>query len=718
MTRSSAPLRSARRRRALAGAVAGVLVGVIVLSAPQPASASGELQSYLSVTSPGTSTGAFTTTLLQSSLPATVRVALNGLPDTGSRPDPEALYRFSLQTPFGPQVQDVGSTGTSGSVGLGRVALVDFPLGATTPCGRFPVRVATRLNLNDDTTPVWDASGTVIVDGCPREFAARNPLVIREAPGPIDFQFAGRYFPNRFSRADSGVPLVSPIQIAVDGTVVDSVPTEDSTEELLVFDRRVPLDLSCGTHAVAASTPELGILSTTTIEVRCPTLTLSRDTFTRPELPEDITASVTGLLGQDEYLVYLDGEVVTADSTTPEGTGATVLTLPGRLDCGLHFVQITQVVTPSSFPTVDPVPPAAGPAAPPTVLPPVEPDPGPIVTLRKAPLTPKAPATTSNALTAPPVLKDLLATAPVTVRCPGAPSLTVTPDLTVDNGHQQPYALSAQGFSDSTPLTVTVGTQTVFVPPGITTPLGEFVGTVALRLPCGPTTFLVRDPAGRAAADVVFQRCPKVVLNPFVIDRRQLPRLTKASGTGFGRAVPVDVLLDGTDIGDATTSNAGTLVFQVPVPKAIGCGGHQVTIRQRTPTPPPAAKAVLLIVCPLDPVLEVAPEVISTGFTARVTGEQLPPGPTRLVWDLGEGVQRPAMGNRLATVLPDGTLSLSVLLMRNEPVGPRTLLALDPDGPDAGAIRAVDAEDTLVVLSSFQPGRRSAGSTIGLLGRR
>jgi hypothetical protein len=238
--------------------------------------------------------------------------------------------------------------------------------------------------------------------------------------------------------------------------------------------------------------------------------------------------------------------------------------------------------------------------------------------------------------------------------------------------------------------------------------------TVPAGTPCG--TYPVR--AERAAEVVVYAvgeirvtECQAITLDPPAVPREELPRDVTVRGTGFGRGVPVDLLLDDVDVGDGRTERSGEVTSLLLAPAGLACGPHQVTVRERVAAgaaPGAEASAVLTAVC--TPVLDVRPEVVEAGFTALVTGHDLPPGQVlTLQWDV-QGAVRPA---GTITVAADGTVQGSLLLLRGEPLGARRLTATD-----GGAFTVADVQTTLVVPGSFQPGRRSVGGPIHLVGRR
>jgi hypothetical protein len=86
--------------------------------------------------------------------------------------------------------------------------------------------------------------------------------------------------------------------------------------------------------------------------------------------------------------------------------------------------------------------------------------------------------------------------------------------------------------------------------------------------------------------------------------------------------------------------------------------------------------------------LKVSPQLGPAGFVTGAVGSGFPPGPVELRWE-------PGVGRAVAIVGLDGTFSARILVMPNDRLGPRALIAT------AGATTAYDA--FLVVQSSVQP---------------
>jgi hypothetical protein len=204
-----------------------------------------------------------------------------------------------------------------------------------------------------------------------------------------------------------------------------------------------------------------------------------------------------------------------------------------------------------------------------------------------------------------------------------------------------------------------------------------------------------------------------VRLDPDTVDRGSLPRDVPAQGSGFDGDTPLDVTLDGVDVGDVRTDDAGRVELAVPAASDLRCGMHRVALQQRGKAPAPRAEAALTVVCPPSgtPVLEVEPDVVAPGQLALVTAQDLPPGPVRLLWRHRDGTLRTALPRTVDPV--GGRLRLRLLLMDGERPGPRRLLAVT----DGGLVVA-DVDVTLVVVNPFQPGRRAPDNRVGLLGRR
>lgn len=122
--------------------------------------------------------------------------------------------------------------------------------------------------------------------------------------------------------------------------------------------------------------------------------------------------------------------------------------------------------------------------------------------------------------------------------------------------------------------------------------------------------------------------------------------------------------------------------------------GTTTTIR---PSDPPGPSVTVPPTIELPPVtvgatLTATPELGPAGFVPGVTGTGFPPGPVELRWE-------PGIGRTIAIAGPDGTFVTRVLVMPNDRLGPRALIAT------GGTTVAIDA--FLVVPSSVQPSGQS-----------
>lgn len=118
--------------------------------------------------------------------------------------------------------------------------------------------------------------------------------------------------------------------------------------------------------------------------------------------------------------------------------------------------------------------------------------------------------------------------------------------------------------------------------------------------------------------------------------------------------------------------------------------GTTTTIR---PSDPPGPSVTVPPTIELPPVtvgatLVVTPELGPAGFVPGVTGTGFPPGPVELRWE-------PGIGRTIAIAGADGTFVTRVLVMPNDRLGPRAIVAT------GGTTVAIDA--FLVVPSSVQP---------------
>ena len=697
-----------RRLRLLAALPVVLLAAGLSTPGGAAAAAVPTLQPYL-VQEPAVAGYPAATVLLASPDSAQLGLRLKDVPaDVGS---PCSPTRFSVQLPtlvWGDTVPPE-ECGSEGSDPVEPALPLTVPGG--TPCGDYP----TLAQQTDGKGTVWSARGVLRVQGCPTEFDAM-PLDQVRTGEPTTYTFRGRYLPPALpgTRTRTYAVVVDGSQVG-DDVVVHGFPTAP-------FRRSADLDLACGRHpAQLVDRTDGTTVAARTLAVRCPALVLDPDTVARTALPLDAAAVVSGLLPDAPYALALDGAPVARGGTDAEGADRHAVPLPDRLACGVHVVAVDQDLPDPTglepFPEVVPADPPGPPPGPldlrpdsPVRLAPVPPSPGAGPPVRVLATSPPTDGPTEGGGT---VARHVHVVAPLTVSCPGAPTLDVTPELVVDAGQPVEYRAAGSGFGDDAQVTLTAGGQPAGSQPVTADGLGRFAAAATLRLPCGATTFSAVDAAGHRAVDTVQVRCPALVLHPAVVAQSALPGAVDAAGSGFASGAAVDVLLDGSDVGDATASVDGAVPATVPLGAGLSCGTHRVELRQRGAVPAPTAGADLTVVCPPahSPLLTVGPDVLPGGRTAVVTGTDLPPGPLHLVWQLPGGAQRPALGT--AVQASGGGLRLTVLLLRGELLGPRRLLALPSTGPLVAA-----TDSTLVVPGVVEPGRRPGGAGVGPFARR
>ena len=192
------------------------------------------------------------------------------------------------------------------------------------------------------------------------------------------------------------------------------------------------------------------------------------------------------------------------------------------------------------------------------------------------------------------------------------------------------------------------------------------------RIPTGAGTF--------SATFSVVIRSRAIPIHVNDVDGNTAPILT-------WRAAPCPTTTTSTSTSITTTTTTTTPPGDDPVPEdttttttstPADAPGTPVTIPPTVELPPPTAGATLT----------VAPELGPAGFVTGAVGTGFPPGAVTLQWS-------PGIGTTTAIVGPDGTFSARVLVLPNDRLGPRALIAI------GGATTAYDA--FLVVPSSVQP---------------
>ena len=136
-----------------------------------------------------------------------------------------------------------------------------------------------------------------------------------------------------------------------------------------------------------------------------------------------------------------------------------------------------------------------------------------------------------------------------------------------------------------------------------------------------------------------------------------------------------------TTTSSSTTTPPSTTITTAPPDDTVPDVTTSTTRPPDVPTvtvPPPTPGATLT----------VSPELGPAGFVTGAAGTGFPPGVVVLTWS-------PGVGSATAVVGPDGTFSARMLVMPNDRLGPRTLVAT------SGTTSAFDA--FLVVPSSVQP---------------
>ena len=669
----------AHRRLRLATLLPGaVLAPMALVLAPGPSVAQDALQSRWSQS---------VRTVHVSALPVDVTVRLTAVPSDATTSYALALRPRRVVVTVAPEPGDEKGTWSSSAT---------FSLPGDTACGTYTLTAVLAVRSARTAPPT--AGGAIEVVGCPPELEVAPDDEVRTAP-TLPWSFRARQLP---AQAVGG-------RLLVDGEQVG--PELSTTSHWAAAE----LARDCGNHDVQVVARTGEVLETRTTRLRCPSAVLEQDAVDRTALPLDLQLDVRELASGTPFEVQLDGDVVARSATDATGSTRVTVPVPDRSACGPHDLVVRQALPPvpalQPYPEPEPEPqvPSSAPTARPTAAPTTRPTTRPTATVATLPTT-HGPVVVLRA-----AVQDLPAagrtaevTVPLTVRCPQTPTLEVTPPVRADDGRPVTYDLRGDGFGDDAEVELTAGG--TVVPVARADSLGRMTAQVALRLPCGSTTFTATDADGRSAQDAVEVRCPSLRLDPDTVSSAELPRSVSAQAAGFDGGVALDVLLDGALVG-RTTGDAGTAVLPLRAAPGLSCGHHDVTVRDVTTDSAPQARATLTVTCPprATPVLDVSPEVVTDGHVVGVAGSKLPPGELRLVWRLADGTRLPATRRPVWTV--DGRLRLDVLILRGEPAGPRQLLVV------GGGAVVGDADTTLVVLDSVQPGR-TADSRLVLLGRR
>lgn len=261
---------------------------------------------------------------------------------------------------------------------------------------------------------------------------------------------------------------------------------------------------------------------------------------------------------------------------------------------------------------------------------------------------------------------------------------------------------------------------------------------------CGKHTYTVTQPTGLGPAHGDMQLvilCPQVTLSPAVIASDAQPHPITVQGNGFHppwggeagvRPQPYVLTVDGKQVGQGETTVDGTVPASFTA-TGLGCGPHDVTIKELPPAPgggklldlpsapaptvaptdpdaPLIASAPLVVNCPPivtgrppgrnpDTTLNIAPQVIIAGMTSYVTGTGFTPGhKVALSWLLPDGDKKQPACPGKVTAAKDGTFVFLCLVSSHEPLGQRTMTATD------GKHTAI--ANALVIAGPMQPSGR------------
>lgn len=170
---------------------------------------------------------------------------------------------------------------------------------------------------------------------------------------------------------------------------------------------------------------------------------------------------------------------------------------------------------------------------------------------------------------------------------------------------------------------------------------------------------------------------PQITLTPTSISRAHQPTTVLVTGSQFPASQPVTISLDGTAVGSTMTDSGGGFTEPVTT-RGLGCAAHQVKASEQAK---PGASTLLFSAsaplrvtgCPMT--LAISPAVLEPGELTQVTGTGFTPGtPVILSWRASVG-GAPLLGTLSVAVGTGGAISGFFLVMPNDLLGPRQLVA-------------------------------------------
>jgi hypothetical protein len=286
---------------------------------------------------------------------------------------------------------------------------------------------------------------------------------------------------------------------------------------------------------------------------------------------------------------------------------------------------------------------------------------------------------------------------PITVSVPGAPPARVP--ASIDGGAQ--VTVNTDGLACG--VNTITATQESIDHKKPEPPIG-FAPSVAAA--AAPT----ETPPPRTAATRIVVFCPQITASPASFGDTALPGSSTVTGSGWyvrRVPVPVEVLLDSVKLGETNPDATGAISTRLRIPRA-SCGVHRLTARQSYDNHDGfsitlTAETPVTVRCAVAD-LTVDPPVTEAGRTVDAVGGSFIAGRTvTLEWTALDG--SPMGEAATATVEPDGTFRVTILVMPNSDLGTRKLHALEsPGAGDPVGAREGFAE-VLIVPGSMTPGR-------------
>lgn len=271
---------------------------------------------------------------------------------------------------------------------------------------------------------------------------------------------------------------------------------------------------------------------------------------------------------------------------------------------------------------------------------------------------------------------DGVTAAPAAV-VPGPRSISVSPSLVGSQRLPATFQVTPQNFPSAGRLALTIdGEPQVYT----ATANGDLDFTSSPS--CGAhTVTLSTRPAGAEVFSASAQTtvlCPQITLTPATMKGASQPATVLVTGTQFHASQPVTISLNGTQVGSTVTNSGGG--FTVPIiARGLGCTAYQVTASEQATSPGLAflfsASAPLQATECKKMTLAINPAVLEPGELTQVTGTGFTPGaPVMLSWQ-GVSGGAPLLGTLSVTVTAGGTIGGFFLVMPNDPLGPRQLVA-------------------------------------------